>query len=245
MALDVAEHQRSALDWIPKQLLVGGRWVDGSEGVLPVEDPATGQMIAEVADASPDDALAALAAAHEAQADWAATAPRERGEILRRAYELMVEREDDLALVMTLEMGKALTESRTEVRYAAEFMRWFSEQAVRVKGRFQVATSGQSRVLVMKQPVGPSYFITPWNFPAAMATRKIAPAVAAGCTMILKPASATPLSALAVAQILEKAGLPGGVLNLITSSSASAVSNPILGDFRLRKVSFTGSTEVG
>jgi succinate-semialdehyde dehydrogenase/glutarate-semialdehyde dehydrogenase len=146
---------------------------------------------------------------------------------------------------MTLEMGKPLAESETEVKYAAEFFRWFSEQAVRVSGRYQVATSGQGRVIVMKQPVGPAYLITPWNFPAAMATRKIGPAVAAGCTMILKPASATPLSALAVASILDEAGLPGGVLNVLTSSSSSAVSKPLLEDFRLRKLSFTGSTEVG
>jgi succinate-semialdehyde dehydrogenase / glutarate-semialdehyde dehydrogenase len=241
----IAERERTAVEAVPRKLYVGGEWVDGTEGVLDVEDPSTGEKLAEVADAGPDDALRALAAAHEKQAEWAAHPPRERAEILRRAYELMVERVDELALVMTLEMGKPIAESETEVKYAAEFFRWFSEEAVRVSGRYQVATTGQGRVLVMKQPVGPAYFITPWNFPAAMATRKIAPAVAAGCTMILKPASATPLSALAIAQILEEAGLPGGVLNIITSSSSSAVSKPILEDFRLRKLSFTGSTEVG
>jgi succinate-semialdehyde dehydrogenase/glutarate-semialdehyde dehydrogenase len=245
MAVTSPDRERTAVEAVPKQLYVGGRWVDGAEGTLAVEDPSTGDTIAEVADAGPEQAAEALAAAHERRAEWAAHAPRERGEILRRAYELMIERIDDLALVMTLEMGKPIAESEAEVKYAAEFFRWFSEQAVRVSGRYQVATSGQGRVLVMKQPVGPAYLITPWNFPAAMATRKIGPAVAAGCTMILKPASATPLSALAVARILEEAGLPGGVLNVVTSSSSSAVSKPIMEDPRLRKVSFTGSTEVG
>src|SRR5919198_1989612 len=245
MAVTTEQSERTVLDAVPKKLLIAGEWVDGAEGVMAVEDPSTGETIAEVADAGPDDALRALSAAHEQQAEWAARAPRERGEILRRAYELMVERSDDLALVMTLEMGKPVAESEAEVKYAAEFFRWFSEQVVRVAGRYQVNTAGQGRVLVMKQPVGPAYLITPWNFPAAMATRKMAPAVAAGCTMILKPASATPLSALAVAQILEEAGLPGGVLNVVTSSSSSAVSKPLLTDFRLRKLSFTGSTEVG
>jgi succinate-semialdehyde dehydrogenase/glutarate-semialdehyde dehydrogenase len=245
MTLTASERERAVLDAVPKKLFIGGQWVDGAEGVLGVEDPSTGEQIAEVADAGPDDALRALASAHQQQAEWAAHPPRERGEILRRAYELMVERSDDLALVMTLEMGKPIAESKTEVTYAAEFFRWFSEQAVRVSGRYQVATSGQGRVIVMKQPVGPAYLITPWNFPAAMATRKVGPAIAAGCTMILKPASATPLSSLAVAGILEEAGLPGGVLNVLTSSSSSAVSKPLLDDFRLRKLSFTGSTEVG
>jgi succinate-semialdehyde dehydrogenase/glutarate-semialdehyde dehydrogenase len=245
MAVTTPEQEKAAIEAVPKKLFIGGNWVDGAEGSLPVEDPATGETIAEVADAGPGDASAALAAAHEKQADWAALAPRERGEILRRAYELMIERIDHLALLMTLEMGKPVAESEAEIKYAAEFFRWFSEEAVRVAGRYQVATSGQGRVIVMKQPVGPAYLITPWNFPAAMATRKIAPAVAAGCTMILKPASATPLSSLAVAQILDEAGVPGGVLNVVTSSSSSAVSKPLLEDFRLRKLSFTGSTEVG
>jgi succinate-semialdehyde dehydrogenase / glutarate-semialdehyde dehydrogenase len=245
VAVTADQRERTALEAVPKQLFVGGEWVDGAEGVLDVEDPSTGEKIAEVADAGPDDALRALAAAHERQAEWAGMAPRDRGEILRRAYDLMIERSGDLALVMTLEMGKPIAESEAEVKYAAEFFRWFSEQAVRVAGRYQVATSGQGRVVVMKQPVGPAYLITPWNFPAAMATRKIGPAVAAGCTMILKPAGATPLSALAVAGILDEAGLPGGVLNILTSSSSSAVSKPLLDDLRLRKLSFTGSTEVG
>jgi len=239
-------HERAVVEAVPKQLLVGGRWVDAAGGgTFGVEDPSTGATIAQVADGTPDDALGALAAAHDAQAEWGSHPPRERGEILRRAYEAMVERADDLALLMTLEMGKPVAESKAEVTYAAEFFRWFAEQAVRIDGRFAVAPNGQGRLLVAKQPVGPCYLITPWNFPAAMATRKIGPAVAAGCTMILKPAGSTPLSALAVAEILTEAGLPEGVLSVITSSSSSAVSKPIISDFRLRKLSFTGSTEVG
>ena len=246
MAVAADPREGAVVQAVPKQLLIGGTWVDGStRTTFPVEDPATGETIAEVADATPDDALAALAAAHDAQAEWGEHAPRERGEILRRAYEVMTDRVDDLALLMTLEMGKPVAESKAEVSYAAEFFRWFAEEAVRIDGRFQVAPNGQGRLLVMKQPVGPCYLITPWNFPAAMATRKIGPAVAAGCTMVLKPAGLTPLSALAVAQILEEVGLPGGVLNVITSSSSSEVSKPVIGDSRLRKLSFTGSTEVG
>ncbi len=240
------DQERAVVQSVPKQLLIGGQWRDATGGgTLPVEDPATGETIAEVADATPEDAVAALDAAHAKQAEWAAHPPRERGEILRGAFELMNERKSDLALLMTLEMGKSVAESETEVAYASEFFRWFAEQAVRIDGRYQVAPNGQGRLLVMKQPVGPAYMITPWNFPAAMATRKIGPAVAAGCTMILKPASSTPLSALAIAQILSEAGLPEGVLNLITSSSSSGVTKPLLSDFRLRKLSFTGSTEVG
>jgi succinate-semialdehyde dehydrogenase/glutarate-semialdehyde dehydrogenase len=246
MAVAAAPRERAVVDAVPKQLFIGGRWVDASGGAkLPVEDPATREVIAEVADATPDDARAALSAAHEAQAEWGRHPPRERGEILRRAHESMVAQADDLALLMTLEMGKSVAESKAEVTYAADFLRWFGEQAVRIDGRFQVAPTGQGRILVMKQPVGPAYMITPWNFPAAMATRKIGPAVAAGCTMVLKPASLTPLSALAVARILEEAGLPRGVLNVITSSSSGDVSKPVISDFRLRKLSFTGSTEVG
>jgi succinate-semialdehyde dehydrogenase/glutarate-semialdehyde dehydrogenase len=246
MAVAAEPRERAVLEAVPKQLLIGGRWVDGSaRATFPVEDPATRETIADVADATPDDGLAALAAAHEKQAEWGEHPPRERGEILRGAYELMMERVDDLALLMTLEMGKSVAESKAEVSYAAEFFRWFAEQAVRIDGRFQIAPTGQGRLLVTKQPVGPSYLITPWNFPAAMATRKVGPAVAAGCTMVLKPASLTPLSSLAVAKIFEECGLPGGVLNVITASSSSAVSRPIISDFRLRKLSFTGSTEVG
>ncbi len=250
MAVDTRERERERerelVGRVPKQLFVGGRWRDAEGGrTFAVEDPSNGETIAEVADATPGDALEALEAAHAAQQSWRDVAPRQRGEILTGAYELMNERADDLALLMTLEMGKSVEESRGEVTYAAEFFRWFAEQAVRIDGRYQTAPSGDAHLLVMKQAVGPAYMITPWNFPTAMATRKVGPAVAAGCTMILKPASLTPLSALAVTQILQEAGLPDGVLNVITSSSSSAVSEPLLKDFRLRKLSFTGSTEVG
>jgi succinate-semialdehyde dehydrogenase/glutarate-semialdehyde dehydrogenase len=238
--------EADVVDAVPKRLYIGGEWVDAEGGgTFEVEDPSTGEPIAEVADATPQDGLRALEAAHATQPEWRNHPPRERGEILRRAYELMIERADALALLMTLEMGKPVAESKAEVSYAAEFFRWFSEEAVRIDGRYQVTPTGQGRLLVMKQPVGPAYLITPWNFPAAMATRKIGPAIAAGCTMVLKPASQTPLSALAIAGVLAEAGLPGGALNVITSSSASAVSEPIIADPRLRKLSFTGSTAVG
>jgi succinate-semialdehyde dehydrogenase/glutarate-semialdehyde dehydrogenase len=246
MAVDTRAREQQVVEPVPKQLFIGGRWTDAAQGgTFAVEDPATRETIAEVADATPDDALAALAAAHGAQAQWRDHPPRERGEILRRAFELMMQRADELALLMTLEMGKPVAESKAEISYAAEFLRWMGEEAVRINGRYQVNTTGSGRILVMRQPVGPSYLITPWNFPAAMGTRKIGPAVAAGCTMVLKPASLTPLSALALAQILAEAGLPDGVLNVITSSSSGSVSEPIIKDLRLRKLSFTGSTEVG
>ena len=241
-----AERERAVLDVVPTDLYIAGEWRAASAGGrLTVEDPATGEPIAEVADAQPDDALAALGAAAEKQAEWAATAPRDRGEILRRAYEAIVERTDELALLMTLEMGKALAESRAEIAYAAEFFRWFSEEAVRVHGRYMVNTTGKGRILTMRQPVGPCVFVTPWNFPTAMGTRKIAPAIAAGCTMVVKPAQLTPLSMLALASILEQSGLPGGVLNVITATHSGAVVEPLLKDLRTRKLSFTGSTEVG
>src|SRR3954453_8553043 len=243
--MSTATQEQSAVESVPKKLYIAGEWRDGSEGTLGVEDPSTGETIAEVADASPDDAVAALAAAHEKQKEWAQHPPRERGEILRRAWELIGEREDDLALLMTLEMGKTIKESKAEIAYAGEFFRWFAEQAVRIDGRYAVAPNGAGRLLTMKQPVGPCVLITPWNFPMAMGTRKIGPAVAAGCTMVMKPASQTPLSMLALAQILEEAGLPGGVLNVITSSSSGSVIAPLLEDERARKLSFTGSTEVG
>ncbi len=230
----------------PNQLFIAGEWRDASGGeTLGVEDPSTGETLVEVADATPDDARAALDACVAVQDEWASHPPRERGEILRRTFELMTERADDLALLMTLEMGKPLAESKAEVTYAAEFLRWFSEEAVRIEGRFATAPNGVGRLITMKQPVGPCYAITPWNFPAAMGTRKIGPAVAAGCTMIVKPAQQTPLSMLALAGIFEEAGLPAGVLNVLTASSSSAVSKPIIEDPRLRKLTFTGSTEVG
>jgi succinate-semialdehyde dehydrogenase/glutarate-semialdehyde dehydrogenase len=238
--------EQAVLDRVPTGLYIGGEWRPASgNGTLVVEDPSTGQPLAEVADATPGDALAALAAAAGAQAEWAASAPRERGEILRRAYELLLAGVDDLALLMTLEMGKALGESRAEILYAAEFLRWFSEEAVRIHGRYMTNTTGAGRILTMRQPVGPCVFVTPWNFPTAMGTRKIAPAVAAGCTMVVKPAQQTPLSMLALAQVLEQAGLPAGVLNVITAKRSGAVIEPLLKDPRTRKLSFTGSTEVG
>ncbi len=238
--------EAQVVDAVPKQLFVGGEWRDAAEGgTLGVEDPATGETLCDVADAQVGDAVAALDAAVETQAEWGSHAPRERGEILRRAFEMLSARADDLALLMTLEMGKPVAESKAEITYAAEFLRWFSEEAVRIAGRYQVNQTGQGRVLTMKQPVGPCIFITPWNFPMAMGTRKIAPAVAAGCTMVIKPAKQTPLSMLALAGILEEAGLPGGVLNVITASSSGSVMEPLIRDPRARKLSFTGSTEVG
>jgi succinate-semialdehyde dehydrogenase / glutarate-semialdehyde dehydrogenase len=240
------ERERGVLRRVPTDLYIGGRWrAAGNGATLAVEDPATTEELVRVADAQIDDAFAALAAADDAQAQWAAHPPRERGEILRRSYEAIVEQTDELALLMTLEMGKALAESRAEISYAAEFFRWFSEEAVRIHGRYMTNTSGIGRILTMRQPVGPCVFVTPWNFPMAMGTRKIAPAIAAGCTMVVKPAKQTPLSMLALAKILEHAGLPAGVLNVITASSAGSVIAPLLEDARTRKLSFTGSTEVG
>ncbi len=240
------DRERRVLEHVPTQLFIAGEWRPASSGgTLPVEDPATAEPLVEVADAQAQDALDALGAAADAQAEWAAYPPRERGEILRRAYESIIEQADDLALLMTLEMGKALAESRAEITYAAEFFRWFSEEAVRIHGRYMVNTTGKGRVLTMRQPVGPCVFVTPWNFPTAMGTRKIAPAVAAGCTMVVKPAQQTPLSMLALAKILEDSGLPAGVLNVITTRHSGAVIEPLLKDPRTRKLSFTGSTEVG
>lgn len=239
-------NEQVALDRVPTNLLINGRWREASSGRrYEVEDPSTGQIITTVADATVDDGVSALAAAATAQDSWAATPPRVRSELLRHAFEVITDRIDDLALLMTLEMGKSVRESRAEITYAAEFFRWFAEEAVRVHGRYSEAPSGDSRLLTMKQPVGPSLFITPWNFPMAMGTRKIGPAIAAGCTMIVKPASETPLSMLALAAILQEVGLPDGVLNVITTSSSAQVTQPLIRDPRLRKLSFTGSTHVG
>jgi succinate-semialdehyde dehydrogenase / glutarate-semialdehyde dehydrogenase len=241
-----ADNETAVVEAAPTQLFIGGEWRDAGGGeTLAVEDPSTGETLVEVADATADDAKAALDACVAVQDEWAAHPPRERGEILRRVFEAMTERADELAILMTLEMGKPLAESKAEIAYAAEFLRWFSEEAVRIEGRFATAPNGVGRLITMKQPVGPCYAITPWNFPAAMGTRKIGPAVAAGCTMVIKPAQQTPLSMLALAKLFEDAGLPAGVLNVITSSSSSEVSKPIIGDPRLRKLTFTGSTEVG
>src|ERR1700716_2485183 len=245
MSTTTASNEQRVVDQVPKQLYIGGEWRDGAKGTLAVEDPATGESLCEVADASVDDAKAALDAAVEAGPDWSDTPPRDRGGILRRAFEAIVSREDELALLMTLEMGKTIKESKAEIAYGAEFLRWYSEQAVRIDGRYAVSPNGQGRLLTMKQPVGPCLLITPWNFPLAMGTRKIGPALAAGCTMVVKPAQQTPLSMLMLAKILEDAGLPGGVLNLITASSASESTGQLISDSRLRKLSFTGSTEVG
>jgi succinate-semialdehyde dehydrogenase / glutarate-semialdehyde dehydrogenase len=238
--------EKALLEGVPNQLYIGGEWRDASGGeTLEVEDPSTGETIATVADGTEEDAKAAMDAAAAAQGDWAKHPPRERGEILRRAWELIAARVDELATVMTLEMGKTVKESKAEISYASEFFRWYAEEAVRIDGRFSTAPNGAGRLLTMRQPVGICYAITPWNFPMAMGTRKIGPAVAAGCTMIIKPAQQTPLSMLALVEILEEAGLPAGVLNVLTSSSSSEISKPIISDPRLRKLTFTGSTEVG
>ena len=231
---------------MPKQLLIGGEWRDGGEGEkLAIENPANGETLCEIADGTPDDSMAALDAAVAAQADWAASAANDRSEILQSAFEALNDRKDELATLMTLEMGKSVAESKAEITYAAEFFRWNAGEALRTEGYYKAAANGAGRVLVMKQPIGPCFFITPWNFPMAMGTRKIGPAIAAGCTMVAKPAQLTPLSMLKLAEILGECGLPDGVLNIVTSSSSSAVSAPIISDPRLRKLSFTGSTEVG
>ncbi len=238
--------QKALIDSVPKGLFIGGAWRGSSDGkVLEVHDPATGSVLTSVADATVEDGTAALDAAVAAQESWAKVPPRERGEILRTAYERITARTEEFALLMTLEMGKPLAEARGEVAYGAEFFRWFSEEAVRVHGRWSTAPNGASRLLTMKMPVGPTLMITPWNFPLAMGTRKIGPAIAAGCTMVVKPASQTPLSMLALAQLLDGCGLPKGVLNVITTHRTGQVMEPIIRDPRLRKLTFTGSTEVG
>lgn len=242
----MTSRESDLLSQVPNQLFIGGRWTDAEEGrTLDVFDPSTGEVIRRIADASPADGIRALDAAVATQEAWAATAPRERSEILRRAFDLVQARKEDLALLMTLEMGKPLAESRGEVAYGGEFLRWFSEEAVRISGRYGMNPEGTGRMVVSQRPVGPSFFITPWNFPLAMATRKIAPALAAGCTVVIKPAELTPLTTLFFAQLLAEAGVPDGVVNVVTTSSSSAVSGPIIADPRLRKLSFTGSTPVG
>jgi len=231
---------------VPDRLFIGGEWVESTSGrSIDVHDPATGLVIKTIADASVEDGTAAVDAAAATQESWAATAPRVRGEILRRAFDLLQERKEEFALLMTLEMGKPLAEARGEVAYGGEFLRWFSEEAVRISGRYGSNPEGTGRMIVTHLPVGPSFLITPWNFPLAMATRKIAPAIAAGCTSIIKPAELTPLTTLYFAKLLEDAGLPKGVVNVITTSASREVSGPIIADPRLRKLSFTGSTPVG
>ena len=231
---------------VPTDLLVAGVWRPAGSGRrLEVSDPATGSVLASVADADPSDAEAALDAAAAAAAGWAATAPRARADLLMRAFELMHDRSEELALLICLENGKSLADARSEVAYAAEFFRWYAEEGVRLRGQVGRSPSGANRLLVTYQPVGVSVLITPWNFPAAMATRKIAPALAAGCTAVLKPAAETPLTALAVAAILQEAGLPAGVLNVVTTSDPGPVVEALLTDRRTRMLSFTGSTEIG
>ena len=231
---------------LPLDLLIGGKAVAASGGgTFEVIDPATGEKIADVADGTVDDAAAAVDAADAAAESWAARAPRERAEILRKAFELMTSRADELAHLISLENGKALTDARGEVAYAAEFFRWYAEEAVRASGELTTAPSGANRIMVIRQPVGIAVLVTPWNFPAAMATRKIGPALAAGCTVVLKPASDTPLTALLMGKILDDAGVPAGVVNVLPSRSSGKVVSAMLHDPRVRKLSFTGSTEVG
>ena len=240
------QDEARVLGLVPKGIYVNGEWRDSSDkSVIDVIDPATGKVLAQVADATPQDGQDALTAAHNAQAAWAKTSPRSRAEILRKAFDKVTEMADDFAILMALEMGKPVAEARGEVAYGSEFLRWFSEETVHQAGRFATAPDGKMRIMVQKRPVGPSLFITPWNFPLAMATRKIAPAIAAGCTMIIKPAALTPMTTLLFAKILEEVGLPKGVLNVIQTQSAGAVTGPLIKDSRLRKLSFTGSTGIG
>ena len=230
----------------PKQLFIAGIWRDAKAGsTFDVVDPATGEVLCPVADASPEDGVDAVTAAAAAQDGWAAVPTRQRGELLRGTYELLTDRADDLALLLTLEMGKPLAEAKAEIAYAADFFRWFSEEAVRLPGRYTRSPDGTARFLTGSRPVGPCLLITPWNFPMAMAARKIAPAMAAGCTMVLKPAEQTPLSALALTAVLEEVGLPPGVLNVVTTTAPGQVVEPLLRRPEIRKLSFTGSTATG
>jgi succinate-semialdehyde dehydrogenase/glutarate-semialdehyde dehydrogenase len=244
MPTDPAE--AALLASVPTGLFIDGQWRESSDGArVDVEDPATGLVLASVADATVSDGDSALAAAAAAQADWARTAPRERSELLRAAYEKLVERTEDFATLMTLEMGKPLAEARGEVAYGAEFFRWFAEEAVRISGRWMTAPNGATRLLTMRKPVGPTLMVTPWNFPLAMGTRKIGPAIAAGCTMVVKPATQTPLTMLALAELLREVGVPAGVVNVITTTRTAEVMEPLVRDPRARKLTFTGSTPVG
>jgi succinate-semialdehyde dehydrogenase / glutarate-semialdehyde dehydrogenase len=229
---------------VPTGLLIGGEWAKKSE-TFPVLDPATEEPLAEVADGTVSDALDAVGAAHDALPGWAATPPRQRAEVLRRAFELMTERSEQFARLMSAENGKSLRDARGEAVYAAEFFRWYAEEAVRIEGTLMRAPSGANRILTVHQPIGVSVLVTPWNFPAAMATRKIGPALAAGCPVVLKPAGETPLTALAIAALLSEAGVPDGVINVLTSRKSGATVSAMLHDPRVRKLSFTGSTEVG
>ena len=231
---------------LPTGLLINGEWTDADDGAtVAVIDPATGEELTSIADAAPADAVAALDAASAAGPAWAATPPRQRAEILRKAFDEVTRRKDEFAGVMTLEMGKPLAEAYGEVTYGSEFLRWFSEEAVRIGGRYGMNPEGTGRMVVSQRPVGPAYLITPWNFPLAMATRKIAPALAAGCPVIIKPAANTPLTTLLFAQVLIEVGVPAGVVNVIASTRPADITEPLLSDPRLRKLSFTGSTPVG
>jgi succinate-semialdehyde dehydrogenase/glutarate-semialdehyde dehydrogenase len=242
----VAISEKELLAKVPTQLYINGKWVDAEGGkTLDVFDPATGELLASVADASPADGMRALDAAVAAQEAWGKTSTRSRSDILRRAFDEVQKRKDEFALLMTIEMGKPLSEAAGEVAYGSEFLRWFSEEAVRVDGRYTETPEGNGRMFVTHVPVSPCFLITPWNFPLAMATRKIAPALAAGNTVVVKPAGLTPLTTLYFVKILEECGVPAGVVNVFTTSTSSAVSNPIIADSRLRKLSFTGSTPVG
>src|SRR5579875_1004159 len=241
-----AADEAKVLADVPTGLLIGGEWQDAAGGGrFDVTDPATGATLLSVADGTPEDGIRALDAAVAAQDAWAASPPRKRGEILRATWELVQQRKEEIALLMTMEMGKPLSESAGEVTYGSEFLRWFSEEAVRISGRYAINPEGTGRTIVSHHPVGPCYLITPWNFPLAMATRKIGPALAAGCTMVVKPAELTPLTTLYVARLFEEAGLPDGVLNIVPTTKAGALTEPLLADSRLRKLSFTGSTPVG
>ena len=237
---------QSIIDKVNTGLFIDGQWRDAETGdTIDVINPATGKVIAKVADGSEKDAQDAIEAAGRAQKSWAATPPRERGEILRRAFELLMERQDEIGAVMTAEMGKSLTEAKGEVAYGAEFFRWFSEEAVRVGGDYMKSTDGKNRLMISKEPVGPCILVTPWNFPLAMGTRKIGPALAAGCTVVLKPAQLTPLTSFMLTEVLIEAGVPAGVVNVVTSSSARRVVTPWMESGIARKISFTGSTDVG
>ena len=238
--------EKDLLQKIDSQLLIDGQWRASSDGnTLPVRDPATGEILKEISSASVQDGIDAVEAADRAFPAWAATPPRVRADILRRAFDLVQERKEDFALLMTIEMGKPLAEARGEVAYGAEFLRWFSEEAVRISGRYGSNPEGTGRMIVTKHPVGPAFLITPWNFPLAMGTRKIAPALAAGCTVVVKPAPLTPLTTIYLAQTLEEAGVPAGVVNIIPTDHSVDVSAAIIDHPALRKVSFTGSTPVG
>ncbi|MFJ4295549.1 NAD-dependent succinate-semialdehyde dehydrogenase [Curtobacterium sp. NPDC089689] len=238
--------ERELLAKVPTGLLVDGTWQQAADGAtFPVVDPSTGETLLEIADATPGDGVRALDAAAAAQQAWASTPPRQRAEVLRKAFDLLQERRADFALLMTLEMGKPLAEANGEVTYGGEFLRWFSEEAVRIGGSYGTNPEGSGRAIVTHKPVGPTFLITPWNFPLAMATRKIAPALAAGCTAVVKPAELTPLTTLLFADLLLEAGVPAGVVNVVPTSHAGALSEPIINDPRLRKLSFTGSTPVG